>query len=836
MVINLMKILRCFPPMKPHISGRCDCPSWAMTRQGLIGLVMCGWVATSTSSARNPDGPPPPEEGPIPSRAPSTGSIISEKNEVDLQEDGTVADSLQRRPDLRFGNVTVDGEKSNVSLSSMSAAAVDTVEVLKAVTPDVDADSLGGSVSVRSKPAFDQTRRTVQGRLVYTFDSEIDDFDAEGTFTFGNSFGSENQWGALLTVRGEHDPGGSDNRKIEWTDLDASGGEFRVIDRLGLGQWRDRDREIELTGVLDHRLNEHLSFFLRGNYQTEESRAYNPRFELRLGEGSFVEASARGATIEGARVKRNLMAFESSETEWSTAMGGFFVSENVDGDFRLFSKSSDYREPDFFTIDFEQTGVDLTYDLTDRDFPTFEQINGDSLYDPARFTFDEMGSEVFSHRNSDLIGTLNVKVRHGLGRPETGFWKVGAKTRLRDVDQRSDNLLHDGFEGDYRQIHVLGPYRDDSFLDGRYRLDPATGWPEATEYRDTHIDRFILNERRSRESSDPGTYDARERVSAGYGMGVFETGPLRLLAGLRYEQTNISYTGREVIIDEDGQYESTRIRTGSNSYGNPFPGLHGRYRLGDRFTLIGSWTETIDRPDYRDLVPYRQVDREYREVSEGNPDLKPALFTNLDLALDVKVSESGLLSLEVFTRNVRDFFYRQESIIPDGPYAGYKLDRLENGPTASISGLELTWAQSLGIVHRSLAPFAFNLNYLRRETSIEYPSRPGQSFPLADLPDEELTLAVSFEKAWFFGQVEVTRKSDWLIQVGDIPAEDKYSSGKTRINFDSTYEVISGLKLIAELHNITGEPRMRHYNAVPGYPHYLRTDSWEATLGVRWDL
>lgn len=803
-------------------------------------IMLCAWPLYL--SAQEAEGPPSEPEA-DPDASPVTRSelmgqdtITSSKSEVEILEDGTVADALQRRPDLRFNNVTVDGQKSTVSLASMSSAAVDKVEVLKAVTPDVDADSLGGSVAVRSKPAFEQTRRTIQGRLTFEMDSDVPDLVTEGTLTLGRAFGSKDNWGALFTIRGEDDHHGNDNRAIDWISLDDGPEDLRVINRLRLEQWRSSDQEVELTGVIDHRVNQNLSLFIRGNYAREDGTINNPRYELRFGDGTYIEADDDGALVEDARVKRNLMAFENSGDNWTAAAGGFFVTENIDADFRLSYEGSSYLEPDFFIIDFEQPDVDLSYTLADREFPAFEQENGDTLYESDAFTFQEMVSEVWAHDETDLIGTINAKVTHGLGLPGTGFWKVGAKIRMRDVDQRSDALLHDGFEGDYRQSDVVSDYRDADFWDGRYRIDPVTDWRKATTFRDTHYDDFVLNERRTREISDPATYDAAEQITSGYGMGSFETGNLRFLVGLRYELTDIDYTGREVVIDENGDYESTQIRTGNSSYGNAFPGIHARYRFREGVTLIGSWTETIDRPPYRDLVPYRYVDRENEELEEGNPDLKPALLTNYDLSLDLVTPGDGLLSFEVFSKSVRDFYYTQESIVEGGPYDGYRRFRPENGPTASVLGGEITWSQGLGVVHEFLDPFACNINYLRRDTSITYPSRPGEDLPLTGLPDEVLKFTLLIEKAWFFGQVELTRESDTLEHVGDVPEEDGFSSGRTRIDIDTTYEVMKGVKLIAELDNITSSYARDNYESDPRYPTYLRSGAWKATLGVRWDL
>lgn len=762
--------------------------------------------------------------------------IASQRSELEMQEDGTVADSLQRRPDLRFNNVTVDGEKTDVSLSSMSSVAVDTVEVLKAVTPDLDADSQGGSVSVRSKPAYEQTRRTVQGRLTGTVGPRIDGTALDGTLTLGKAFGPNSAWGALVTLRGSSMNETGEARKIEWMDLENTSDDYRVLDRLRTDLYIDESQEVEFTGILDYKASDRLSLYLRGNFQASEFNHFSPRFGLRFGEGTYSDSSDQSGSVQGARAKRYLQFFESTGERWSTALGGYFLNDSIDADFRLYYGENSYSEPDYLQVDFDQREVDLSYDLQEREFPSYQQTNGDSLYDADAFTFNEMTYGPWSSADTDLIGTLNLKVNHGLGEEGTGFWKIGGKGRFRTIDRSYGATVLDAYEGDFSLADVEGHLADDSLFGGRYRANPIAGWSAVQEFRDANYERFVRNERRTREASDPATYDADEMIASGYGMGSVEVGAFRLLAGLRYEQTEVSYTGRAVIVSEDGEYESTEIRTGSSGYGNLFPGVHARYRFNDRFTLIGSWTETIARPRYRDLVPYQYIDKEDQEIEEGNPQLKPTLFTNFDLALDASIPGSGLVSLEVFSNSVSDFFFRQESILTEGPHAGYHVERLENGPTGSISGAELTWSQELGIIKPWLAPFAFNINYLWRQTSIEYPSRPGVDLPMANLPDEELTVSLIYEKQWFFGQIEVKQVSDSLFQVATIPEEDKYARSGPRIDINTTFEVASGVKLIAEVDNLTSVPGMEHYNNNLQHPHYLFTNSWAATVGVRWDI
>lgn len=61
-------------------------------------------------------------------------AIVSEKDAVALIEDSSVGEAVDRRPDLQFSNINIDGQPTDISLSSIPAEAVESMEVLKAAT------------------------------------------------------------------------------------------------------------------------------------------------------------------------------------------------------------------------------------------------------------------------------------------------------------------------------------------------------------------------------------------------------------------------------------------------------------------------------------------------------------------------------------------------------------------------------------------------------------------------------------------------------------------------------------------------------------------------------
>ena len=125
----------------------------------LITTLLAVLICTGLSLTAKVEAPKTTEATAEVTQAQDTDTIVSQKDEVSLVKDSSVAEAVKRRPDLNFANVTIDGESSGVSLSSLQAEDVESVEVMKAVTPDLDADSRGGSISLKTRPSYNQKKR-----------------------------------------------------------------------------------------------------------------------------------------------------------------------------------------------------------------------------------------------------------------------------------------------------------------------------------------------------------------------------------------------------------------------------------------------------------------------------------------------------------------------------------------------------------------------------------------------------------------------------------------------------------------------------------------------------
>ncbi|MGC9150648.1 MAG: TonB-dependent receptor domain-containing protein [Microbacter sp.] len=140
-------------------------------------------------------------------------------------------------------------------------------------------------------------------------------------------------------------------------------------------------------------------------------------------------------------------------------------------------------------------------------------------------------------------------------------------------------------------------------------------------------------------------YYVIENVGAYYGeLKWFVLNKLNVLAGVRVEQTNLHYSTPMPV--------SFVGRSGSQIYTNILPDIHLRYALTENQNLRLSYFSSISRPGYFEVIPYL-VSGEYFD-EEGNPYLKPAKASNFDFRYELFPSPSEQILAGFFYKHIKD--------------------------------------------------------------------------------------------------------------------------------------------------------------------------------------
>ncbi len=139
------------------------------------------------------------------------------------------------------------------------------------------------------------------------------------------------------------------------------------------------------------------------------------------------------------------------------------------------------------------------------------------------------------------------------------------------------------------------------------------------------------------------TYLAHENITAGYAQAktIFWK-KLQVLGGARVENTYQHYATAEPITFP-GTY-------GTITYTNLLPSIHFKYMLNDKQNLRLSYFKALNRPSYFEITPYYLQGEYFTET--GNPYLKYAVAHNFDLRYELYPKSTDQVLLGVFYKKI----------------------------------------------------------------------------------------------------------------------------------------------------------------------------------------
>jgi TonB-dependent receptor len=303
---------------------------------------------------------------------------------------------------------------------------------------------------------------------------------------------------------------------------------------------------------------------------------------------------------------------------------------------------------------------------------------------------------------------------------------------------------------------------------------------------------------------------------------------LSLVAGLRYEFTDITYTGNIFDVDEEIITPTTR----SNTYGNLLPGLHLRYAPSQNTVLRAAWTNTLARPNYYDLVPYAEFSPADNELFRGNPDLKATTSANFDLMAEHYFRSIGLVSIGGFHKRLDNFIYRQTSQNYNDPVFGSDLEysRPLNGGNARVTGLEASFQRQ---IWKGLGLYT---NYTFTASSTEgIEGREDDDLALPGTARHMFNASLSYETKRLVVRVSMNYASDYVDEVGGDAQEDRFYDKQTFLDVNASYAVTPKIRIFAEGNNLTDQP-LRYYQGIPSRTMQAEYYNARYTLGVKFDL
>ena len=741
--------------------------------------------------------------------------------------------------DAAQNSVTVDGIGMGTPEDSSRAAPLDVIPsesterltVIKAPTPDMPGDSLGGTIMVESASAFDRDGRSMRFKAEASHQNLSGETSPKAAFNFSEVYNGD--FGVAFGLSWQDRDYESDNIEVEYDDQfeDVTG------DRLTPVEMQRRKYSInrERTGVnlnLDWRPDNDNQYYLRTLYTDFTDAETRQNQIIPMGEGDIADYDGDSWRVEGISADdfgRRLRYRTKEEDTLTLSAGGMNRRGNAQFDYQLGYTKVRERVDDEVEMRFEYLGdEDMAIGVGPGRVPSFDIIDpagSDAWLRNANYGLDRL---VVAPKQVD-DEALSAKFDFTYN-AESVTWKAGLLGRWRDRDVNVD-------EAEYRN----GP-----------DIDPADWTTGSPSYRHGYYGdglsssamRRWLRDNRGAFTARPQDmaensmisliedYTATEDVLAAYLMGTMDFGNLRVIAGARVERTEFDANGWLVDLDEDGELTATPSAA-SSSYTSVLPGLHLRYDTDGDWVLRGALTKTIARPSFGDISPRASINRDDGEVELGNPQLDPYESINFDLSFERYIGESGIFSAGIFHKSI-DGYIVETWTDSDPAFPGYDVTRPVNGEDAEVFGVELNWQQKLDFLPGAWSGLLVGLSgtWLDTEFVAGTEDRAGETF-LLPLSSEELYSAhIGWENDRISTRLAAVYRSEYLDEIGDDARYDLWVAPNTQLDFSLDYKVADNWGLYFEASNLLDEP-LELYQGTPATTLQNELYGRSYTLGVK---
>ncbi len=739
--------------------------------------------------------------------------------------------------------VTLDGERMattglrsrEVSLSALPAEMLGSIEVVKAITPDMDADASAGAINlVTRRPLGDRTVFEVSG--AGGLHENGFGANAQAGLHFGQSRGPLSY---MLRANFRRNDRAMDDVRHFWGTENFGQGDVDVLDQLRLSTYEIRRDRYAFNARVDYTLSDRSFIYARGLFNLLDEYSLRHQYRVTPEDGNHIQVGL----AERGRVESIGREMSQDEILASLTVGGEtgFGAMNVDYSLTFARGVND--QPFQRYLNFRSDRYTIGYDISDRNFAQWwvEGGDGQAHLNPATLGFRRHENRTNYNQDTDLNARINLELPYQLGEGQ-GTFQFGGRYFAKDKEREAwvrRYGIPSSVQATLADMAVAGGnYRP--IVGGRYQIGHVTDWRQGERFLQQNFHLFNEDVDRTYQVSlddESIDYNATESVAAGYAMTTLDFGQWEVLGGVRIERTETTYSGNQSTFDSGGSHIGTIRLEEGNDYTNIFPMAHLRYRATDRTNLRLAWTNTIARPDFSILAPYERVDQDDQRIERGNPNLLPTRVMNVDVLAEHYFQDVGLLSMGVFYKRMNDFDYRATFTQPDGEYAGYEVRQRVNGASADVVGVEAAWQQQLTFLPGVWSGLGVMLNYTYTTSNAQLGSIDREVRLPRQIP-HVANAALTFDWGGLQSALTMNHRSKYLFEVTAeevaqhrshlYPTADRYLEAQTQFDLSASYRVNRNTSLFLEVNNLTNTPQT-WYDGHPDF-HY------RSSFNHRWGL
>lgn len=753
--------------------------------------------------------------------------------------------------DASLNNVTINGQivgtpaefgTRGVSMDSVPADLISRLEVTKAVTPDMDANAIGGTINIATLGAFDRPGGLLSGTLRTGYNNLSGRAPFSANLSYGRVFGTNRPVGVTL--------GGSFSQRRFDSELFrissggwANFGGFHVPQNQAFFLYDVDRRRQGVNAAVAFRPASGHELGVRVNHNLFRDIEGRQQVEFDLTRGTLSSQTPTSGRFSGGRASREYRDYEQEHTINAVMVAGDHLAAQSIIDWSLGFSRGQRDTPR--RVDWEfRSGANAfpnTYDVSDPTRPIVTPHP--DFYTASAYPFRRVRFRTDLEREDVISGEASVRRDATVGE-RRAFWKTGAKVVARDKTQDRENLNYTG-SGFTLADFGLGGQGPNDFFEGLSRFGPTLNLPALQQFFDANPGRFTFDPLGTRANSLTQDFQADETVAAGFLMGQVDFEGWNVLAGVRVERTGGTYNANELLY-EDGDFTGNiRPATGDTSYTDVLPGVHLNIFPRQNLVIRAAWTNTLGRPAYSDLAPISELDEIQEDdgsfvasLSSGNPDLKPYESMNLDASVEYYLG-SGLVAVAPFYKRIDNPIYglsfsELNVTHNDRLYQRLGFSMPENADAGRIAGVELTFQNYFSFLPAPFDGLGVNVNYTATDSSVTLFERDDE-LPFFKQSDHIGNVALLYEKFGVATQLSLSFSSPSLGGVGADAAGDSYDDWYRAVDLKVSAPVARGLRGLLEVSNLTNTHRL----AYAGIPDRRTADerySWSLYAGLDWRL
>jgi TonB-dependent receptor len=718
-------------------------------------------------------------------------------------------------------------DRRGVMLDGVPTDMLDSMTVYKTLTPNLDADTIGGAIDLETISAFkfDQPFIRLKAETSYN-DLSKDANNPSLSATMARRFAlNSGELGAAVII--------SDQSRHIVTHNNETGGWSDTAPNSDI-EWRFYDLVRDRSGIvlnLDHRLNNGNLIYLHTFHNVYTDSEYRGKWETRSGLEDN-DPIIEGSNFTYANTRMDTEARDRKEKREISSMqfgGEFILNESTELRMEVFGSRAEQDDTDKVNAVYRSSAINrpLTWNNSN---PRKPQLNlAPGFYDANNYKLNAFEKEYSMTQDRDVGARFDLT--QDLENGTT--LQYGAKLRRRE---KENNFDYCGFkpttDRTLAQSGVLGiaPYFNTAHgpspsADGAWELQNLLGGAPLVLADGTvcpGAGSFFEYSGDEEAESIPADWMTEEDINAAYVMATTELGNTTWVYGLRYENTSSTFRGKRFV---DDAYEGNVAF--KNDYGFWAPSLNLKWDLSEtQVARLGVFRSMV-RPGFGESRAGSVVDVEDNRISSGNPALNATQAWNFDLSYEWYLDDNTFLSTGVFYKRIDGAIVEVDA--QDIVVQGQLWQRAEtyvNSDGSTIAGAELAFqtAYDNGLL------FQLNWTYADGDSELPADAASGQrSIPYLKQARNTANAAVGYNKYGWDVRLAANYRDSYLDALGGNALGDRYTSDFMQVDLTVKYNVSERLMLNAFALNLNDRPEFYYFGNKTRLSQY---DEYGTTYGV----